>query len=140
MPQHTIRHKRYLVEYDRSVVDDVEDLDVFEVRVTTPDILDTELSAPTFGLRPESHSIAINVMWCFHAAKRLGRIPEGTSWPEFRRRCIDWQDLDRANGNAGVEVPPTLASDDSASDSPRTASEASTSTDGSEQLEATSGS
>lgn len=119
---HTIKHKRYLVEYDQGT--DVDDLVLFEVRVTTPDILDTELLAPTFGLRPSDHSIAINVMWCFHAAKRLGLLPEGTSWPEFRRRCIDWQDLDRANGNDGVEVPPTPASDGSASDSEPTASEA----------------
>lgn len=127
---HAIKHKRYLVEYDKSLVDDVVDLDLFEVRVTTPDILDTELLAPSFGLRPSDHSIAINVMWCYHSAKRLGLLPEGTSWPEFRRRCVDWQDLDRANGSDGVEVPPTPVSDGSASGSGPMASEASTSTSG----------
>lgn len=131
MPLPPIRPKRYRVEYDDGT-NDRDSVETFDVRVTTVDILDTELLAPTFGLRPSDHSIAVVVMWTYHAAKRAGLIAEGTSWPEYRRRCVDWWDLDKvAEGEEAPEVPPTPDSSESSSGVPPTDSAVSTSTSGS---------
>lgn len=142
MPQpFRIKHKKYLVEYalDGAGDGDIEDADtvVWELRIITADVLEAEQHGPTYGIvDPHRQSIAINTMWLWAAARRTGRVPKATGWPDFRARCVDWT-------QAGEEpVPPTQppASTESSSDSPPEALEASTSTDGVEQLATTNGS
>lgn len=119
-----IKHRNYVVEYDSN-----NGVALFEVRVITADILDAEQHGPTYGITdPNRQSIAMNTMWLWTAARREGKVPPNTSWPEFRSKCLDW----RAADHPEVEVPPTPPGASTGSSLPSAPSEsgASTSTDG----------
>lgn len=122
MPQ--LKHRNYLVEYSTDPEAPVATI-TFEVRVITADVLEAERTAPSYGITGADHPIALNTMWIWAAARRLGHVGK-VGWPDFQRNLIDWEAT-----KAEAPVPPTSASDDGASTSAPTASEASTSTGGS---------
>lgn len=134
MPR-TIETRFYVVEY-RTTDEPVEDPTTeFSVRVILADILKAEEAGPTHGLTdPNRQSFAINTLWIWAAAVREGKVPAGTGFQEFRKRCIDWSKV----AERPVFPTPEGASAPSLSGSPSTSPAPSTIEAGSTPADTTS--
>ena len=125
-----IKPKRYLVEYEHP---DEDGIITFEVRVLAADILKAEEVSASYAIT-SANPIALTLMWVWAACVREERLGSGkTSWPEFRKRILDWEKV-------GEDSPVDPTQPAEATTSPSTSpseSEGLTSTGGSKPSETT---